>query len=194
MKVLEDRTSAAHPTPSPLPAMPTDAARYQDRLWVTRPRPGVDRMACAWLIRRFVDPRAQFDFAADQHGVPAEAVPFDMFGVEFSHQGGGCTFETLCRVFAIQEPAIERIATIVHDLDLKDGKFGAPEGSTVDTLIEGLQFANADDDVLLERGIALFEALYRGFAHAARSSGPRQLARARKPSVPNKAVRRRRAR
>ena len=94
---------------------------YQGRLWITRPRPGVDRMSSAWLIRQFIDPRARFGFAADQHTVPEQGVPFDMFGVEFSHQGDGCTFETLCTAFGIRNPAVSRIASIVHDLDLKDG-------------------------------------------------------------------------
>ena len=77
-------------------------------------------MASAWLIRRFIDPRARFGFAADREAVPEHGVPFDMFGVDFSHQGDGCTFETLCTVFNIQDPAVTRIAAIVHDLDLKD--------------------------------------------------------------------------
>jgi hypothetical protein len=158
---------------------PSAAGSYQGRLWVTRPRPGVDRMASAWLIRRCIDQGASFGFAADLNAAPPDGVPFDMFGVEFSHQGEGCTFETLCRVFAVNDPVIARVATIVHDLDLKDGKFGAPEASTVSTLIEGLQLAHADDDTLLEQGMALFEALYRGFERPARRTGPRPVAKAR---------------
>jgi hypothetical protein len=99
-----------------------------------------------------------------------------MFGVEFSHQGDGCTFETLCRVFTIQEAAVARIATIVHDLDLKDNRFGAPEAATISHVIDGLQFAHADDDTLLAQGMALFDSLYRSFEHAARAAGPRALA------------------
>ena len=159
---------------------PSDVERYQGRLWITRPRPGVDRMASAWLIRRFIDPQARFGFAADRHAAPDDGLPFDMFGVEFSHQGDGCTFETLCRVFKIQEAAVARIATIVHDLDLKDNRFGAPEAATVGHVIDGLQFAHADDDTLLAQGMALFESLYRSFAHAARAAGPRALATPRK--------------
>ena len=77
-------------------------------------------MASAWLIRRFIDPDARFGFAGDRAVVPDRAVPFDMFGADFSHQGDGCTFETLSSVFGIREPAVSRIAAIVHDLDLKD--------------------------------------------------------------------------
>lgn len=111
------------------------------------------RLGSAWLIRRFIDADARFEFAADRDALPAvDAIPFDMFGVEFSHQGEGCTFETLCTVFGIMDLAVARIAQIVHDLDLKDGRFGAPDAATVGTLIEGLQLATAEDDLLLERG------------------------------------------
>ena len=150
---------------------------FQGRLWITRPRPGVDRMASAWLIRRFIDGQARFGFAADRESVPDHGVPFDMFGVEFSHQGEGCTFETLCSVFGIDRPALSRIAAIVHDLDLKDGKFGAPECSTVNAMIEGLQLANQNDDALLEQGMTLFDSLYRSFEQSDRSTGPRLAAR-----------------
>lgn len=136
-------------------------------------------MASAWLIKRFVDPNGRFAFVADRESVPHDGVPFDMFGVEFSHQGEGCTFETLCAVFAIQEPAVARIAGIVHDLDLKDGRFGAQEAPTVGTVIEGMQLSISKDDELLDRGMALFESLYRAFEQSARSTGPRPVARSR---------------
>ena len=148
--------------------------------WVTRERPKIDRIACPWLIRRFIDPQARFGFVADREAVPDRAVPFDMFGVEFSHEGDGCTFETLCSVFGIREPAVARIAAIVHDLDLKDARFGAPEGPTVGAMIEGLRLAYSDDEALLSQGMTLFDALYRSFEQSGRSAGPRPLARARK--------------
>jgi hypothetical protein len=140
-------------------------------------------MASAWLIRRFIDPRARFGFAADQRSIPEDAVPFDMFGVEFSHQGDGCTFETLCSVFNLHEAAISRIAAIVHDLDLKDGRFGAPEGATVGAMIEGLQLAYPDDDALLAQGMTLFDSLYRSFEQSVRSAGPRSLVRLKKQAA-----------
>jgi hypothetical protein len=154
-----------------------DPAVFTARLWVTRPRPGVDRMSSAWLIRRFIDPQARFAFAIDKDTVPEGGVPFDMFGVDFSHQGGGCTFETLCNVFAIQNAPVSRIAAIVHDLDLKDTKFGAPECSTVGATIEGLRLAFDDDDVLLAQGMTLFDSLFRSFEQSARAAGPRPLAK-----------------
>ena len=197
LKQLEERSSEnRRPTVSSKPASPVDAKTYHRRLWVTRPRPGVDRMASAWLIRRFIDPQARFGFAADRDVAPEGAIPFDMFGVDFSHQGDGCTFETLCAVFAIQEAATARVASIVHDLDLKDARFGAPDGATVGTVIEGLQLAYADDEALLEHGMSLFEALYRAFEQSSRSTGPRPVARSRKPAISSsgKSARRRRAR
>jgi hypothetical protein len=151
-------------------------------------------MSSAWLIRQFIDRQARFGFAADRESVPDHAVPFDMFGVEFSHQGDGCTFETLCSVFGIHlrasryggqvaGPAFSRIAAIVHDLDLKDGRFGAPECSTVGAMIEGLQLAYQNDEALLEQGMTLFDSLYRSFEHSTRATGPRVAARSRRPAT-----------
>ncbi|HET7218618.1 MAG TPA: chromate resistance protein ChrB domain-containing protein [Vicinamibacterales bacterium] len=168
-----------------------ELASYQSRVWVTRPRPGVDRMATAWLIRRFIDPRARFAFAADRQAVPDHAVPFDMFGADFSHQGDGCTFETLCTVFGIRAPALSRIAAIVHDLDLKDGRFAAPEGATVGAVIEGLQLAHQDDEALLDYGITLFDSLYRSFERSARAAGPRAVVRPRRATRTKGRTRRR---
>ena len=177
---LEEQTSGKRERVTATKATGADAETYRERLWVTRPRPGVDRMASAWLIRRFIDPQARFGFAADRSAVPEAGLAFDMFGVEFSHQGEGCTFETLCGFFTIRDPAVARIAAIVHDLDLKDDRFGAPEAVTVGHLIDGLQLAHADDDTLLSQGMALFDSLYRSFEHAARAAGPRALAKPRK--------------
>lgn len=147
------------------------------RLWITRPRPGVDRMACAWLIRRFIDGEARFDFVANRDAAPPDSVPFDMFGVEFSHRGALCTFEVLCDTYQLAEPALAGIAAIVHDLDLKDGRFAPPEAPAVGLIIEGLRLAQADDQQLLAAGMTLFEALYLALTQASRSSGPRPVAR-----------------
>lgn len=144
------------------------------RLWVTRPRPGVDRMASAWLIRRFIDSSARFGFVPDRASAPHGSVPFDMFGVELTHRGDRCTFEVLCEAHRLQEPAIAEIATIVHDLDLKDGRFGAEAAPTVGSLIDGLQLAQPDDHTLLEEGMRLFEALYLSLARSERLTAPRR--------------------
>ena len=194
LKQVEDHTSGRRETSTVKPETSTPPDSYHGRLWVTRPRPGVDRRASAWLIRRFIDGQAQFGFAVEQNAVPADAIPFDMFGVEFSHQGEGCTFETLCTVFQIDGPAVARLAAIVHDLDLKDGKFGAPEATTVGAIIEGLQLAHADDEALLAQGMTLFDSLYRSFEQSARSAGPRALAKSRKSAASKRAPSRRRRR
>ena len=175
---LEETARPSHFAASSTAVVATDVSSYTGRVWVTRPRPGVDRMGSAWLIRRFIDAQARFAFAADRESLPApDAVAFDMFGVEFGHRGEGCTFETLCTVFGITDPAVARIAQIVHDLDLKDPRFGAPDAGTVGTLIDGLQLTTPEDDLLLERGITLFESLYCAFAQAARVSRLRPVAR-----------------
>jgi hypothetical protein len=150
-----------------LPAAETTAlapAAFRDRRWVTRPRPGVDRMASAWLIRRFIDPHATFAFVER----PSDAdVPFDMYAGEFTHHGTSCTFETLAQRFAIDDPAVRRMAQIVHDLDMKDARYGCPEAPAVERFIDGLRASYADDQRLLEQGIVMFEALARSFATSA---------------------------
>jgi hypothetical protein len=153
---------------------PADTVQYDGRLWVTRPRPGVDRMASAWLIRRFIDSHARFAFITDVK-TAGDALPFDMFGAGFGHEGDRCTFETLTTRFGITDPAVAHIAQIVHDLDLKDGKFGAPEAPTLGIAIDGLQLASMDDSTLLEQGMTLFEALYRSFAQSSQPSRPRPV-------------------
>jgi hypothetical protein len=154
---------------------------YKSRHWVTRPRPGIDRIASAWLIRKFIDREARFGFVADRDAAPRDAVPFDMFGVEFTHRGDLCTFEVLCETFGLSEAALGRIARIVHDLDLKDGRFGATEAPTIGLLVDGLRLAHADDAVVLAEGMSIFEALYRGTEQADRLQGPRPVTRRRAP-------------
>ena len=167
--------SAAKGKGQPPKGGPEDAVQYEGRLWVTRPRPGVDRMASAWLIRRFIDSTARFAFITDLK-TAGDALPFDMFGAGFGHQGDRCTFETLTTRFGIIDPAVARIAEIVHDLDLKDGKFGAAEAATLGIAIDGLQLSSMDDSMLLDQGMILFEALYRSFGQSIRRSRPRSVA------------------
>ena len=154
-----------------------DDENYRARLWVTRPRPGVDRMSSAWLIRRFIDPAASFAFVTDAKSAPADAVPFDMYGAGFGHQGDRCTFETLLATFGITDRAAARLSEVVHDLDLKDGKFAAPEAVTLGAAIDGLQLSCPDDHRLLEHGMILFEAMYRSFSQHARPPRPRGVAK-----------------
>jgi len=140
---------------------------YRGRHWVTLPRPGADRMASAWLIRRFVDPDATFGFAPNTGAVAADAVAFDMFGVELSHRGDECTFETLRDRFGVRNDGVEHLARLVHDLDLKDGRYEAPAAATLGPIIEGLQLAEADDRALLAHGMVLFEGVYQSVARSA---------------------------
>jgi hypothetical protein len=155
-RALTDRKGPPAPT-----GLPRLAARdFRNRRWVTRPRPGVDRMASAWLIRRFIDPKATFVFRDRPKAVE---VPFDMYVGDFSHQGSLCTFETLAERFGLREPAVVRIARIVHDLDLKENRYATPEAPAVDRLVSGLQDLHADDQVLLQRGIDMFAALANSF-------------------------------
>lgn len=147
------KRAASHDT-APLPV-----ADFRNRRWVTRPRPGVDRMASAWLIRRFVDPDATFAFV-DQPAAPD--VPFDMYIGQFSHQGPLCTYEVLAQRFGLTEPAVERIGQIVHDLDMHDTKYSSADSPLVGRMVEGLRKIHADDRTLLDRGMEMFETLARG--------------------------------
>ena len=172
---LEWRLAESRERPMSVAAAPPSASDFHARRWVTRPRPGVDRMASAWLIRRFIDPNAAFAFV-DQ---PTDAdVPFDMYVGEFSHQGSLCTFETLAQLFGLRNPVVDRIGQIVHDLDMKETRYAAPEGSAVGRMVEGLRHVHADDHVLLEQGIAMFEALARSFdSSVAAPESPRRVRR-----------------
>jgi hypothetical protein len=140
---------------------PLDPAAFRHRRWLTRPRPGVDRMASAWLIRRFIDPRATFAFG-EAGARKRKTVTFDMFEGDFTHDGGRCTFEVLRDRFGLGDPRLDDLAELVHDLDLKDGRFGRLEAPVLGALVEGLRELHDRDEPLLEHGISLFEALYRG--------------------------------
>ncbi|CAN5355619.1 MAG: chromate resistance protein ChrB domain-containing protein [Acidimicrobiia bacterium] len=127
--------------------------------WVTRAGCHVDRAACAWLIRRFIDPGAVFSFVADPTEVPADATPFDMRGVELSHVGGRCTFEVMLDHFGLVDPALAAIAEIVHEADLYDERFDAPEAAGLDVLMRGLSMIRPDPD-LLEITAVIFDGLH----------------------------------
>jgi hypothetical protein len=139
------------------------------RTWVTRKGVHIDRIACAWLVRRFVDPDAPFKFvpARGYRPDPAE-VRFDMFEAEFTHAGDRCTFEVLVGELGLDDPALGPLAEIVHDIDLKDGKFGRAEVAGIESLIAGLAVAHRDDEERLARGGAVFDALYEYFRRKTR--------------------------
>jgi hypothetical protein len=133
---------------------------YKNRVWVTRPRPGVDRCASAWLIRRFIDSKARFTFAPEEK-VPRDSVPFDMFHESgFGHRGDDCTFETLQKEFRIRDRRVKVIAEIIHDADLADDKFGRKEGYGIDEVLKGWARQRIADQDLLDRGMQLIEGLY----------------------------------
>jgi hypothetical protein len=135
---------------------------YLHRVWITRPRPGIDRVSSAWLIRRFIDAKARFIFGSDP-SVHPDAIPFDMFvPAGFGHRGEDCTFETLCKQFAVRDAKVKRIAQIIHDTDLGDGKFGRSEGMGLDSVLTGWAQQDVSDDDLMQRGMQLIEGLYHG--------------------------------
>jgi len=136
----------------------------RNRTWVTRQGVYVDRIASAWLIRRFIDPDARFKFVAGKGYRPADGeLRFDMYEAEFTHEGDKCTFEVLLERGALKDPALRAIAEIIHDIDLKDDKFGRTEVAGIRTLIEGISVATKDDSERVARGAEVFNNLYEYF-------------------------------
>jgi hypothetical protein len=144
------------------PAQGQNLRNLHGRTWVTRRGVHVDRIACAWFIRKFVDAKARFRFVdpADYTPKPTE-LRFDMADAEFTHRGDQCSFEVLLAESGLRDPALRAIAEIIHDLDLKDAKFGRPETEGVRQLLSGITLGHDDDPARLERGGMLFEDLYR---------------------------------
>lgn len=139
-------------------------ADVQGRVWVTRTGVHVDRMASAWLIRRFIDRDARFKFVPSRGYQPlAGELRFDMFDAEFTHHGELCTFEVLLREFDVRDPALGAIAEIVHDIDLKEAKFGRAETAGIDHLIAGIAWSSAEDDERIARATAVFDGLHGYF-------------------------------
>jgi hypothetical protein len=141
--------------------------------WVTRAGVHIDRASSAWLIRRFLDPAAEFGFVTDVDAVGPGDVPFDMRGVAYGHRGNDCTFETVLRIHELDDPALWRIGEIVHQADLDDERFDAPEAAGLDVLLRGLSMV-CDDDQVLEVTGPMFDGLYAFFR--------RQLVLGREPS------------
>ena len=129
-------------------------------LWATRTGMHVDRTACAWLIRRYIDPGAVFVFVPDPGDVPAEATAFDIPGAALSHHDGGCTFEVMIRDYHVAEPGLAALAEIVHEADIGDERFNAPEAPGLDAVIRGLG-SIADDERLLELSAPIYDGLLR---------------------------------
>jgi len=157
-EAVEERMASGRGRPAGA-APPLDLAALKGRRWVTRPRPHVDRIASAWLIKRFVDPAAEFVFAPPDQ-IPADAIPFDMAGVEFGHHGDDCTFETLLRRTGLRDRKLAVLAEIVHEADIKDQKFAREEARGIDLALRALLSAIKDDYEALAQGMTLFDGLY----------------------------------
>ncbi|NJN44171.1 MAG: hypothetical protein HC806_05235 [Anaerolineae bacterium] len=155
---LNQTAQRLHPIEDSAPAIvPVSLTEYQNRTWVTRPRPFVDRLAAIWLIRRFIDPDAIIRYASE----PApDDVSFDMPEAVFGHVGSFCTFETMLRAFNLSAPALFPLAEIVHEVDLWDGRYIRPEATGLDTILRGWHAANLSDAELETHGLALFDGLF----------------------------------
>ena len=158
-KQLRSRAAAESPSRG------SGGTRLLGRTWVTRRGIQVDRIASAWFVRRFVDRKARFRFfeSGSDGGPRAGEISFDMVGGEYTHEGDRCTLETLVERTGVADRAVSSIAEVVHDIDLKDGKFGRPEAPGVEMVLTGLILANPEDQERLERGTLLFDELYQSF-------------------------------
>ncbi len=173
LKEIEDRLQS--PTVQPVgPTSAVDREQFHGRTWVTRQGVFVDRIASAWLIRRFIDPQARFKFVASQGYRPRSGeLRFDMFEAEYTHEGDRCTLETLLRRFSLEDAALAEIAEIVHDIDLKDGKFNREDAPGIERVLAGIAAAHPDDGARLERGSQLFDELHALLSREAKAKAPR---------------------
>jgi hypothetical protein len=138
---------------------------FKGKTWVTRRDIFVDRMASSWLIKRFIDPKARFKFVTVKtHKARKGELSFDMFGGEFTHEGDRCTFEVLVQRAGLKDSGLTAISQIVHDIDLKDSKFGRAETAGIDRVLQGIAMANRDDKSRLERSGPVFDDLYQFFS------------------------------
>jgi hypothetical protein len=134
---------------------------FQGRVWITRPRPGIDRISSGWLIRRFIDSSAEFVFGNRTTADP-DAVPFDMYQSSgFGHEGDHCTFETLCNKFGIRDRKVTLIARAIHDADIEDEKYHRNEGIVINQVLKGWADQGLTDEELMQRGMDVIEGLYR---------------------------------
>jgi hypothetical protein len=161
---LEGRLRAAKRERPVSAASGTVRKRTPGHTWVTRKGIHVDRMASAWLIMKFIDTKARFKFVPGKAYLPLSGeTRFDMFEAEFTHEGDRCTFEVLIEKFRLDDRALRPIARIVHDIDLKDSKFGRPEVPGIERLVAGIALSHREDDERLARGSAVFEDLHEYF-------------------------------
>jgi len=158
------RARQRHRPAGPRAAASRPTRPVHGRSWVTRSGVHVDRIACAWLIRRFIDPKARFRFVVAQDArTAADELRFDMFEAEYTHEGDRCSFETLVARFGLADPGLAVIGELVHDIDCKDGKFGRSETAGLERMIAGIVRRHSGDDARLERGAAVLDDLYEAF-------------------------------
>jgi hypothetical protein len=163
------RETDAGPRDETAGAKRPDVRQVAGATWVTRRGVHVDRIACAWLIRRFLDPEARFKFVSPRGSRPrAGEIRFDMYDAEFTHDGDRCTFEVLLEAAGIKDGALRAIGEVVHDIDLKDAKFGRPETAGVARLLDGIAASHREDERRIERGAEIFDDLHRAFGGRAR--------------------------
>ena len=165
-KQVQSRLAKVAQALAPGPALdmgikPVSLADYKNRRWVTRPRPHVDRLACAWLIRRYINPEAMIRYS--EKPAPGE-VAFDMNGAEFGHTGNLCTFETMIRAFNLEAPGLSVMAGIIHEVDLRDERYLHIETPGIDAVLKGWLSLNLSDEELENHGLALFNGLFDALA------------------------------
>jgi hypothetical protein len=164
LRGLEAHLDKDKPVASKTKTEPSLAETLHNRTWVTREGVYADRIASAWLIRRFIDPEARFKFVSGKGYRPQEGeLRFDMFEAEFTHEGDKCTFEGLMERAGLRDPALRAIAEIIHDIDLKDEKFGRTEVAGIRTLLDGIRASTKEDAARIKRGTEVFNDLYEFF-------------------------------
>jgi hypothetical protein len=159
---------------SAAPTAPAAIEIYREARWVTRPRPHVDRLSCIWLIRRFINPQAVVRYSPTPE--PGE-VGFDMPHGEFTHRGHLCTFETMVRAFGLEDPSLQPMGEIIHEIDLRDGRYVHPEIAGIDAVLKGWLLARLSDRELEAHGVALFEGLYADLSRRTRQPPPKRRGR-----------------
>ena len=166
LRQLKQAVALEQPSAPKLPA--AAIAVYQDRTWVTRPRPHVDRLACAWFIRRFINTKAVIRYSTQPQ---SDEVRFDMRGADFGHHGNLCTFETMVLRFGLSDPAMQAMGEIVHEIDIRDGAYLRPETSGIDVILKGWLLEKLSDQELESHGLILFQGIYASLSRQARSGG-----------------------
>jgi hypothetical protein len=165
--LIAELQESMEPSQAEPPRKASRPAIAPGRTWVTRKGIKVDRIASAWLVRNFIDKQASFKFVPGQGYQPSPGeLRFDMFEAEYTHEGDRCTFEVLVQRFDLDDAALHQVGEIIHDIDLKDGKYGRPEVAGIHRLIAGLCAANPDDEARLAQGTAIFAGLYESFRGA----------------------------